>query len=220
MKRVVCQELLDSDSGTPAEVSASLRDIDRINRRFGGVSTTEAMVRRVVERVGRAEFSLLDVASGSGALPMMLRERLDRRGVKLNVTVLDRSRSHLNGTCKAVVADALSLPFADRQFDLVSCALFVHHLEPDDVARFFNEALRVARVAVVVNDLRRSYMALVAAYAGWAIIESRLSRHDGPVSIRRAYTVNELLDMLKGSRAAEVEIKEYPFFRMGAILWK
>jgi 2-polyprenyl-3-methyl-5-hydroxy-6-metoxy-1,4-benzoquinol methylase len=220
MKRVVGPELLDSDLGTPAEISASLRDLDRINRWFGGVRTTEAMMRRLVERTERTEFSLLDVASGSGALLCMLRKKLARRGITLDVTLLDRSRTHLNGTRNGVVADALTLPFADGQFDIVTCALFVHHLEAREVVRFANEGLRVARLAVLINDIRRSRLTLLATYASWAIVESRLSRHDGPVSIRRAYTLGELRDALKRTHAAELEIKKHPLFRIGAILWK
>jgi ubiquinone/menaquinone biosynthesis C-methylase UbiE len=220
MKRVVTSELLDFDSGTPSEVAASLRDLDRINQWFGGVSTTEAMLRRVVQRTGKAEFSLLDVASGSGALPIMLRQRLARKKIVLNPTVLDRARTHLNGTRNAVVADALTLPFANARFDIVSCALFVHHLEVPEIVRFANEALRVARLAVLINDIRRSRLTLLATYASWAVIESRLSRYDGPVSVRRAYTAVELRDALQRTHAAELEIRKHPLFRIGAILWK
>jgi ubiquinone/menaquinone biosynthesis C-methylase UbiE len=220
MKRVVTPELLDTDSGTAEEISASLRDLDRINRWFGGVSTTEAMIRRVVERTGTSELSLLDIASGSGSLPLMLQKKLAPGGLKLRVILLDRARMHLNATRNAVVGDALTLPFADRQLDIVTCALFLHHLEPDDVVRFVDEALRVARLAVLVNDIRRGQVSLVATYASWALVQSRLTRHDGPASIRRAYTVDELQDLLSRSRAAEIEIEKHPWFRVGAILWK
>jgi ubiquinone/menaquinone biosynthesis C-methylase UbiE len=220
MKRSVAPELLDTDSGTPAEIAASLRDLDRINRWFGGVSTTQAMVRRVVERTGRFDLSMLDIASGSGWLPSTLQKRLASEGITLHVTLLDRARSHLNGSRCAVVADALTLPFGNRQFDLVTSALFVHHLEPSEVVCFADEGLRVARVGVMVNDIRRSRMTLVATYASWAIVESRLSRYDGPVSIRRAYTVDELRNLLTRSQAAEVEIGKHFLFRMGAMLWK
>jgi ubiquinone/menaquinone biosynthesis C-methylase UbiE len=220
MKRVVTPELLDTDSGTAEEISASLRDLDRINRWFGGVSTTEAMIRRVVERTGTSELSLLDIASGSGSLPLMLQKKLAPKGLKLRVIRLDRARTHLNGTRNAVVGDALTLPFADRQLDIVTCALFLHHLEPDDVVRFVDEALRVARLAVLVNDIRRGWVCLFATYASWILVQSRLTRHDGPASIRRAYTVDELRDLLMVSRTAEIEIEKHPWFRIGAILWK
>jgi len=108
MKRVVIPELLDNDAGTPAEIAASLRDLARIHRWFGGVRTTEALFRRVAEPSGRRELSLLDVASGSGELPAAVRERLIRQGITIEVTLLDRASTHLNGTVKAVVGYALA----------------------------------------------------------------------------------------------------------------
>ena len=61
MKRVPTAELLDTDSGTPAEVAASLGDLRRINRWFGGVATTEDMVGRVARETG----AVVPVAAGS-----------------------------------------------------------------------------------------------------------------------------------------------------------
>src|SRR5216684_7535823 len=66
MKRVVTAELLDTDSGTPAEIAASLDDLRRINRWFGGVATTEDMIRRVSQEINMSSLSLLEVAAGSG----------------------------------------------------------------------------------------------------------------------------------------------------------
>ena len=69
MKRVPTAEMLDSDSGTPAEVAASLADLRRINRWFGGVATTENMVARVARETKQSSLSLLEVAAGSGYVP-------------------------------------------------------------------------------------------------------------------------------------------------------
>ena len=47
MQRVDTPEILDSDACSPADVEATLRDIGRVNRWFGGVTTTQKMVERV-----------------------------------------------------------------------------------------------------------------------------------------------------------------------------
>jgi len=99
-------------------------------------------------------------------------------------------------------------------------SLFVHHLDPPEVVQFANEALRVASIAVLINDLRRSRLHLVAAYAGWPLFHSRLTRHDAPASVRRSYTVTELRGILAQTQAAQVEITKDFLFRIGAILWK
>src|SRR5437868_9184359 len=155
MKRVVTPKLLDTNQGTPEEVAASLEDLRWLNRYFGGSSTTAKLLSHVAEATGLEQISFLDVAGASGDVASAAHDQLRARGVDLKTTVLDRSASHLrngNGTT-AVVGDALGIPFRDGSFDVVGSSLFLHHLELDQLARFINEALRVCRYAVIVNDL-------------------------------------------------------------------
>ena len=225
MKRVVTPELLDTDSGTSAEVAASLGDLDRINRWFGGVATTEDMVVRVASAIKSSSLSLLEVAAGTGYVPMAARERLRQRGLNLEVTLLDRVLSHLsnsyrNNGNRAVTGDALALPFRDSSFDLLSCNLFAHHLAPHELVQFVNEALRVCRVAVLINDLVRHRLHMAFVYAGLPLYRSRITRHDAPASVRQAYTLDEIKKLLAQTRAARAEIHRHYLFRMGVIAWK
>lgn len=140
----------------------------------------------------------------------------------MDAALLDINPTHLAGRegLTAVVGNALRIPFAENSFDVVSCALFMHHLEPDQLHIFLTEALRIARHAVVINDLKRSYLHLVASYIGMLRYRSRLTRHDAPVSIRRSYTKEEMLTMIRRVHRGEVEISDHFLFRMGAVLWK
>jgi ubiquinone/menaquinone biosynthesis C-methylase UbiE len=220
MKRIVIPELLDTDSGSPAEISASLADLRMFNRWFGGTGTMCNLVSYVARRTARCELSLLDVGGASGDIPARVTRQLEREGVRLTFVVLDRSAAHLNGTRRAVAGDALALPFREGSFDLVASSLVAHHLEPGELVRFVNESLRVARVAALVNDLRRSPAHLALTYAGFALYRSRLTRHDAPASVRRAYTPGELRELLEATRAAAVEVGNHYLCRMGAIAWK
>jgi len=134
--------------------------------------------------------------------------------------LMDRMPAHLprNGT-PAVAGNALALPFFDRSFDLVTCSLLIHHLEPDEIVRFVNEALRVAKIAVLLNDLRRDAVHLALMYAGYPLF-SRLAFHDGVASVRRAYTPGEMRAILRDTNAASVEITNHYLYRMGIILRK
>jgi 2-polyprenyl-3-methyl-5-hydroxy-6-metoxy-1,4-benzoquinol methylase len=220
MKRAVIPELLDSDLGSPAEISDSLADLRVVNRWFGGAGTMCDLVREVALRTGRKELSLLDVGGASGDIPARVARTLAREGVRVDFVIADRSPTHINGTRRAVAGDALALPFGDITFDLVGSSLLVHHLEPGEMVRFINESLRVARVAALINDLRRSPAHLALTYAGYALYRSRLTRHDAPASVRRAYTVEELRELLQGTRAGRVEIRKHFLCRMAAIAWK
>jgi hypothetical protein len=220
MKRVATAELLDTDCGTPAEVEESLGDLRRINRWFGGVATTEDMVDRVARETKTSSLSLLEVAAGSGYVPETARQRLEQRGLHLQVTVLDRILSHLSNGCPAVAGDALALPFREASFDLLSCNLFAHHLSPQELVQFVDEGLRVCRVAVLINDLVRHPLHMSLVYAGMPLYRSRLTRHDAPASVRQAYTPEEMQKLLVQSSAARVEIHRHYLFRMGVIVWK
>jgi ubiquinone/menaquinone biosynthesis C-methylase UbiE len=220
VRRTVIPELLDTDSGTAEEVAASLADLRWFNRYFGGQATTAALIKSVAAELPQTRrLSVLDVASAS-ADNLLARDNL--LDTELAVTVLDRSPQHLpkNGRAIKICGDALALPFRDCSFDLVACSLFIHHLEPEAVVAFATEALRVGRYAVLINDLVRSPLHLAAAIAGKALYRSRLTRHDAPASVRRAYTPSELQQILNRIGARRIVMSRHYFCRMGFVLWR
>ncbi|MBA3916818.1 MAG: hypothetical protein H0X25_23825, partial [Acidobacteriales bacterium] len=91
MDRVITAELLDSDQGTPQEISTSLADIHRINEWFGGVATGVGMMRQVARMTGGSSFSYLESAAGSGDSARSMCHRLERDGIHLQLTLLDRA---------------------------------------------------------------------------------------------------------------------------------
>ncbi len=222
MKQVDIAELLDSDSGTAQEISDSLVDIEGINRRFGGVSTMQSMVERISEQTRIRSFTVLEAAAGAGYVPRAAGRKLQAKGIQLEVTLLDRARSHLPAeiTNNAVVGDALALPFANASFDLVDCCLFAHHLLPAELAKFVNEGLRVCRIAVLINDIVRNPVHLGLVYAAFPLFRSRITRHDAVISVRRAYTASEMKKILQTAAGARIEVREHYLFRMGVIAWK
>lgn len=220
MKRVPSHELLDSDDGTPQEIAGSLADLRLINRWFGGRRTTYSLIRRVSEKNGKRRLEMLEVAAGSADVALSAQSALHNEGITLAITALDRSPLHLPGGVSRVVGDALSLPFPDNAFDVVSSGLFAHHLSPGDVVGFAKEALRVARTAMLINDLIRHPLHLALVYAGTPMYRSRLTRNDAPASVRQAYTPEEMRTMLKLSSAAKIEVSSHYLFRMGVIAWK
>jgi ubiquinone/menaquinone biosynthesis C-methylase UbiE len=233
MKRRVSTELLDSDSGTEVEISHALADLRHINSWFGGVSTSRAMIEGVVrackENSGPLTLSMLEVAAGSGYVSGCVKKQLSKSDIQLEVTLLDRAASHLggnatNGTAtqlrRNVVGDALALPFADNSFDLVSCNLFLHHLDPAQIVRFVNEALRCCCIAVLINDLVRSPLHLAMVYASLPLYRSRITRNDAPASVKQAYTPEEVTKVLSQTTAAKVDVHSYFLYRMGVVAWK
>ncbi len=97
-----------------------------------------------------------------------------------------------------VRGEATHLPVADASVDVAHASLLLHHLDASAAVACLAEMRRVARYGVVINDLRRGVGAfLVGAPVVLALGRSPMTRHDGLVSFRRAYTVTELDAMLE-----------------------
>ena len=85
----------------------------------------------------------------------------------------------------------------DGEFDVAHSSLVLHHLDGDDARRLLRELARVARLGVVVNDLERG----IAPWVGAWLLLHAMSRnpftlHDGPLSVRRAFTRPEMQGLL------------------------
>jgi ubiquinone/menaquinone biosynthesis C-methylase UbiE len=231
MHRVDAPEILDSFQCPVHLAQAALTVLGRMNRWFGGVTTTQKMVECAARVTGEKRFSLLEVASGLGEVPALVRRNLATCGIELNVTLLDRARSHLprsNGKTPAaesrrVVSDALALPFPDRAFDLVSCNLFAHHLNSNQLAEFVKEGLRVSRRALLINDIVRHPLHLASLYASYPIMLNRIAWLDGITSVRRAYLPEEIRSVITSASCSaipmRIKISRHYLFRMGVIVW-
>jgi hypothetical protein len=221
MKREVIAELLDDDLGTPEEIASSLVDLRHINDWFGGTRTTTWLLRLIAKETGKSELSLLEIGAGLGDVPLAAQRELKGEGIALGVTLLDRVWSHLpsNGV-PSVAGDAMRLPFSDNSFDVLSCSLFAHHFEPETLPFMATEALRVARLAVVINDLIRNRLHLGLVYMGLPLFRSRLTWHDAPASVRRAYTLSEMKSLLAALPARRIDASRHFLFRMGVLIWK
>lgn len=235
MRRMVTPELLDEDAGSAQEIEDSLADLRTINRYFGGVRTMKELLLKVARQRQTNTLSFLDVGAGRGDVSALTRQLLSKQGIQLQPVTLDREPSHMcapagiqfkrtaasqNGSYPRIGGDALALPFKENSFDVVGSCLFAHHLEPPQVIQFVNESLRVARHAVLINDLIRHPLHVVLAFAGYTFYRSRLTRHDSVASVHRAYTTDEIEDMLRKTKACKVEVTRFFPFRMGVIAWK
>lgn len=221
MKRMPQTELLDDDSGTPEEIDASFRDLRLVNRLFGGISTTKFLLQHAMSRAKLKNADVLEVAAGDGYAIRVAASSINH-GNSINITALDRSEAHIanNGHLRFAIGDAMHLPFPENSFDFVSCALFLHHLSPDEVVKFVAGALRVCRHAVLINDLRRSPIHLGLIYLGMPLFRSRITRHDSVASVRQSYTPVEVRHMLASTPARRIEVEERYLYRMAALAWK
>ena len=206
-------ELIDDDSQPYGDFRASMTDVRRANRFLGGtrVVTSQVAAWLRAARSRRAEnappVTFLDVATGSGDLPKAILEVARKEQVAVRIIGLDYSVPILRfareevgeqSGLRLLRGTALKLPLRDLSVDYVICSLAFHHFGADHNIDALREMERVARHGWLVNDLRRARSAWFLFRAISAVARmNRLTRHDGPASILRAYSVEEYRAMPK-----------------------
>ncbi len=226
MRRQPSQEWLDDDRGTPAEIAASLDDLWRINRWLGGVSGTLLLFERFFARAGPHAVRVLDIGAGDARLAAFLERKMKDRKMEVQFTVLDRRIAHLSHASApgmsrwAVAADTFALPFAEATFDVVMCNLFLHHFSDGAAIRLLKALMAIAREAVLINDLERSAIAYFFIRTAWPLARGRITKHDGPASVRQAYTLQELRALVEEAGCHDYELESLWPYRLGLILWK
>ncbi len=215
-------EMLDAPDADPALALRSLRDVALANRLFGG----RHAVLRALDTIWRdsahqAKWTLLDIGTGLGDIPASATRLAVRRGVALRSVGLERIvpiAAAAKAQCDSVCcASAFALPFADRSIDVVTCSQVLHHFEGDEARTLLRECTRVARRAVVVGDLRRSWLAVAGIWsASFALGFHPVSRHDGALSVRRGFTRRELEALVYEATGCHATVRQTPGFRLSA----
>jgi SAM-dependent methyltransferase len=204
------RELLDGDLDDAQRLDGNLRDLRRVNRAFGGADLSVRAVRALVDGPGvMDDLSVLDVGTGAADIPLAL-VRASGPWQSIHVTAVDSRKEVVDAARRLApavarsdfvtlaVADGRSLPFADGEFDVAHASMVIHHLEPDEATLFLRELRRVVRIGVVVNDLARGTIQWLGAWLVLhAMTRNELTLHDGPLSVRRAYTSGEAAALLR-----------------------
>ncbi len=214
-------ELVDGFVQDLGELADSLAKMSQANRWLGGQRALEAHLEPLLGATPRAR--VLDVGTGNARTPARLRAWSRQHGCRWSVVGLDPNPQTISVAhaaspeCPPLVrGDGLTLPFSDNTFDAVVCMLMIHHFDDSGAVRLVREMARVSRGLVLVNDLERTrpnYLgALLLAETLWR--NDRLARYDGPASVRRSFTAEELLAVGREAGLTNVRVRRHFFYRV------
>jgi len=217
-------EHIDTGNYTAAEYEDCISELQFVNRWMGDAHSLKATLLREIESQSLTSFSILDIGAGSGELlrvaatwARQTNRRLRAVGLELNERMAESilEESGLFDEIGSVRGDALTLPFADAEFDYVMCSLFTHHLLDEQVVQVLREMSRVARRRIFVIDLHRHPVAyLLYTTLGKIVLHNRLLRHDGALSILRSFKSDELLELAQRADLRDISVERHFPYRL------
>lgn len=217
-RRIRGHEILDEKNLDPALVLRSMSDVAVANRYFGGSSAAVAELSTSFPK-SNGTLTLLDVGTGTGDVSSLARRKARQTGISIMTFGLDSAEalarmSRSNHTA-VVCGDGLQLPFASRSIDVVLGSQILHHFEDDRAVQLLREMNRVARIRVIISELRRSRIAIAGLWIGSFLLRFHpVSRHDGIVSILRGFTTGELVDLVQRAVGRTTKVTMRPLFRV------
>ena len=218
-------EWMDREDNTRADLEGALADIGAVNRFLGGTRiVVEFVLPHLAASAPGRPLSVLDVGTGAADVPRALVEAARGAGRPIRVVAVDRdpvtaalARAACGGIpeIEVVERDAFALGFPQESFDIVTASLFLHHFGHDDAVKLVATFRRIARRAVLVNDLRRHAIPWAfIAVAARATRRHPMFVHDAPLSVLRGFTEGELRRIASDAGAPSATVTRRFAFRL------
>ena len=220
-RRSSLPELMDTERVDQADFARCLADLATVNRLTLAHRPTLAWLARATRELPPGgSFRVLDVACGEGDMLRAIARWAARHGLHPVLEGVDLN-PHSAPAARAATPPGMAITFHTADVfefrpelppDFVVSSLFTHHLADAQVVRFLRWMSATARRGWFVNDLHRHPVsfhgfAALAAAARW----HRFVRHDGPVSIARAFRPAEWQSLLAEAGVSAEVRRVFPF---------
>jgi len=209
---------MDDPSLNRADHQRALAGLRRIN----WICRTGCYLAKEIEIIAQRRqldsISVLDLGCGSGDVALSVTKSLSKKfscrieGWDISQTACDAATAHLskqawlakeaNLSTHGIRSSSVSFRQADvfdpheAKFDFVYCCLFLHHFNESQAIEVMQNMRRLARIAVIVDDLMRSQFGLFLAKLGcYGLSRSPVVHFDGPQSVRAAFSQTGIMHL-------------------------
>lgn len=207
------------------EMRTTLGFLERTNRWCGGAGVVLGYLTAWSRRwPAGGTIRMLDVGTGSADIPVAIVAWARARGLNVAVTGIDPvrevvavARERTAGYPEITIeqADLNSLAEGHETFDYVTASLLLHHLPPDEAAGALQDMDGLSTRGIIVSDLHRTRTGYAAVWLLSRLLGNAVVRHDGPLSVRRAFRPEELDDLAESGGLAYLHARvHHPWFRV------
>ncbi len=212
-----CQpELMDDPTLDPKEHRKALAGLARINRFSNSVGVLWPSLKKFYASNPKRPLRVLDIATGSGDVPIALAKRAAQKGLQIEFAGCDFSpvaieNAKQQATQAGVKADFFPLNVLEEPlpegYDVLTCSLFFHHLSREHALLLLAKMAKVSQL-VLINDLNRGRLNYLLVWlASHVLTRSYVVRVDGPLSVRAAFTKAEFLKLAEDASVTNGSIQ-------------
>ena len=186
MKRVLSQEILETlDDDDPAAIKGR-KDLLWVN----GIMGNHRWVAKTLRRLGRPEWSVLEIGAGDGALGEKLITQGICRPSQLHAMDLSGQPASWPSEAHWKQGDLFKSPLPETE--IVVANLFLHHFEGDQLGRIGRAVPTTVRLMVAAEPARYAFHRIQGGLFCKLMRLHEVTRHDMMVSIGAGFRGDEL----------------------------
>lgn len=225
-KRSEETELMDDLNSSGAIISQTLQELEFINKWLGGNAVTLSGVKKLLENSGRKEgLVIADLGCGGGDMLKLVDRWAQRNGYSITLIGFDANPNTVhyatenasgNPRIRFHAMDIFSDEFRKQKFDIVIGTLFYHHFNSAQLGAFFSQLKGQCSIGLLINDIHRHPLAYYSIkwLTQW-FSKSPMVVNDAPVSVMRAFSREELVNILN-----QASFKKYQIDWKWAFRWR
>ena len=227
--RIDTPEIMDDFTIGGDQIHRTLLEIERINELLGGNNVTISGMKQLLKKHPlKKTFAIADLGCGGGAMSHLIQSMGLRKEIDMNITGFD-ANPHIIDFCKRRFSaqeglhfqclDILSEEFKKLHFDSITATIFMHHFTDEELTDILKSLKTQVAIGIVINDLHRHWFAYHSIKQLTKLFSnSDMVKHDAPVSVRRAFTKKELVNILIEAGIEKFQIKWRWAFRWQIII--
>ena len=234
--RIDRKELLDNLTLSGDELYKTLSGLGIINATLG---CHKQLVDGVVESIleddyfldkivvqlngGESAIRIVDLGSGQGDCVFALNQCFAKRNILLHYTGIDGNpnctkiargkATDLN--IRFITDDIFAPDFTIPENDIITSSQFIHHFDDEQLINFLKTCKLISTRKIIFNDIWRSKTAIFTfKWLRHLFPISKTAKDDFLTAAQRAFTIDEMHQIMKASGITNYKIIKKPWFRM------
>jgi 2-polyprenyl-3-methyl-5-hydroxy-6-metoxy-1,4-benzoquinol methylase len=215
---------MDTIELPPKEMETTLQFLEFTNRYFGGIQILLTFLQRWTLSWDKSKtIRVLDVGTGSADIPRAIVQwaRSNTFSIKMTgidlvpgIVTLAQKKTRDFSEIEIRQINAMELAAQGETFDFVIGSLLLHHVPEPEWIPLLKTFDQLASRGIILSDLLRSWPSLAAVTVASYVFGNHVVRHDGPASVRRSFTPDELSALVTQADLPYLRVNREPWFRL------